>query len=118
MSASVVNIPNDNYIIKVQPGGTITLDTGPVQGNVIFTGNFTVGGQQTIVNSTNLDVQDNIITVNHGETGAGVTLNQSGLQMIAHSARFLSNHPRSRTEIGLTAQVLKGYKLLPKAVKA
>ena len=81
MSASVVNIPNDNYIIKVQPGGTITLDTGPVQGNVIFTGNFTVGGQQTIVNSTNLDVQDNIITVNHGETGAGVTLNQSGLQI-------------------------------------
>mgnify|MGYP006210492823 FL=1 len=48
MSASVVNIPNDDYIIKVQPGGTITLDTGPVQGNVIFTGNFTVGGQQTL----------------------------------------------------------------------
>ena len=81
MSASVVNIPNDDYIIKETPGGTITFDTGPVQGNVIFTGNFTVGGQQTVVNSTNLDVQDNIITVNHGETGAGVTLNQSGLQI-------------------------------------
>ena len=54
MSASVVNIPNDNYIIKVQPGGTITLDTGPVQGDVIFTGNITVGGQQTIVDSKTL----------------------------------------------------------------
>ena len=56
--ASVVSIPNDDYIIKVTPGGTITLDTGPVQGNVVFTGNITVGGSQTIVNSTNLDVQD------------------------------------------------------------
>ena len=81
MSASVVNIPNDNYIIKVQPGGTITLDTGPVQGDVIFTGNITVGGQQTIVNSTNLDVQDNIITVNFGETGSGVTLGTAGLRV-------------------------------------
>lgn len=81
MSASVVNIPNDNYIIKVTPGGTITLDTGQLQGDVIFTGNITVGGSQTIVNSTNLDVQDNIITVNFGETGNGVTLGTAGLRI-------------------------------------
>ena len=37
------------------------------------------------------------------------TINQSGLQMTANLARFLSNHCRPRTEIGLTAQVLKGY---------
>ena len=77
--ASVVSIPNDDYIIKVTPGGTITLDTGAVQGNVVFTGNLTVGGSQTVVNSTNLDVQDNIITVNYGETGAGITLGKAGL---------------------------------------
>ena len=77
--ASVVSIPNDDYIIKVTPGGTITLDTGAVQGNVVFTGNITVGGSQTVVNSTNLDVQDNIITVNYGELGAGVTLGKAGL---------------------------------------
>ena len=81
MSASVVSIPQNNYIIKVTPGGTITLDTGPVAGNVVFTGNITVAGTQTVVNSTDLDVADNIIKVNHGETGAGVTLNQSGLQV-------------------------------------
>ena len=81
MSASVVSIPNNDYIIKVTPGGTITFDTGPVQGDVVFTGNITVGGSQTIVNSTNLDVQDNIITVNYGETGTGITLNTAGLQV-------------------------------------
>lgn len=81
MSASVVSIPQDNYIIKVTPGGTITFDTGAVQGDVVFTGNITVGGSQTIVNSTNLDVTDNIITVNFGETGIGVTLGTAGLQV-------------------------------------
>ena len=79
--ASVVSIPNDDYIIKVTPGGTITLDTGPVQGNVVFTGNITVGGSQTVVNSTNLDVQDNIITVNYGEAGSGITLGTAGLRI-------------------------------------
>ena len=81
MSASVTSIPQDDYIIKVTPGGTITFDTGPVQGDVVFTGNITVGGTQTIVNSTNLDVSDNIITANYGETGSGITLNKSGLRM-------------------------------------
>jgi hypothetical protein len=81
MSASVVSIPNNDYIIKVTPGGQITFDTGPLQGDVVFTGNITVGGSQTIVNSTNLDVQDNIITANYGETGSGITLNKSGLRM-------------------------------------
>ena len=81
MSASVVSIPNNDYIVKVTPGGTITFDTGPTQGSVVFTGDFTVGGTQTIVNSTNLDVQDNIITVNSGETGAGITLLKSGIRV-------------------------------------
>lgn len=81
MSASVVSIPNNDYIVKVTPGGTITFDTGPTQGTVVFTGDFTVGGTQTIVNSTNLDVQDNIITVNSGETGAGITLLKSGVRV-------------------------------------
>ena len=81
MSASVVSIPNNDYIVKVTPGGTITFDTGPTQGTVVFTGDFTVGGTQTTVNSTNLDVQDNIITVNSGETGAGITLLKSGIRV-------------------------------------
>ena len=59
--ASVVSVPNDNYIIKVQPGGTITLDTGTGQGDVIFTGNYTVQGTQTNINSQNLNIADRVI---------------------------------------------------------
>lgn len=78
---SVVRVPNDDYVIKVQDGGTITLDTGPVQGDVVVTGNITINGTQTVVNSTELDIEDNIITLNSGETGVGVTLLTSGIQI-------------------------------------
>ena len=79
--ASVVNVPNDDYIIKVQPGGTITMDTGSGSGEVVFTGNYTVAGTQTNINSEELNIADNIITVNSGETGSGVTLNESGIRI-------------------------------------
>ena len=79
--ASVVNVPNDDYIIKVRPGGTITFDTGQGQGNAVFTGNYTVAGTQTVINSTELDIADNIITVNYGETGVGVSQTTSGLRV-------------------------------------
>ena len=57
---SVVQAPNNNYLIKVQDGGTIILDTGPVQGEVIVTGNITINGTQTVVHPNELNVEDNI----------------------------------------------------------
>ena len=112
MSASVVSIPNNDYIIKVTPGGTITLDTGPVQGNVVFTGNITVGGSQTIVNSTELDVQDNIITVNFGETGNGVTLGTAGLRIdrgLASDGAFVWDESFSWTDPVTDTTVSGGF---------
>lgn len=79
--ASVVSVPNDDYIIKVRPGGTITFDTGSGTGEVLFTGNYTVAGTQTVINSTELDIADNIITVNYGETGSGISQTTSGLRV-------------------------------------
>ena len=61
-------------------GGTITLDTGPA-GTVIVTGGLQVEGETVYVAATNLDIEDNIITLNKGELGAGVTLDFSGIQI-------------------------------------
>ena len=76
-----VNVPTGDYSVIVQDNGTITLDTGIQTGNVIVTGNLTVQGSTTTVTSQNLDIKDNILTLNSGETGAGITLNDSGLEM-------------------------------------
>ncbi len=70
-----------DYNIKTKEGATIKLDTGPGVGEVRVTGNLVVEGDTLTVSAENLQVEDNIITVNYGETGAGVTLRYSGLEV-------------------------------------
>ena len=81
----------DDYRLIINPGGKITLDVGST-GDVEIVGNLTVGGELTSINSTNLDIEDNIITLNKGEVGAGVTLGTSGISIdrgILPSAQLL-----------------------------
>jgi hypothetical protein len=72
---------NGDYNIKTYEGGTIKLDTGPNVGRVVVTGDIVIGGTTTRVEADNLTIKDNIIIVNDGETGDGVTLQYSGLQV-------------------------------------
>jgi len=67
-----VNVPEGNYKVTVQEGGIITLDPGPI-GSVVVTGNLTVQGQTTYLETTDSVIEDNIILLNRGETGTGVT---------------------------------------------
>ena len=71
---------NGDYNIKVRDGGTIKLDTG-TSGDTIITGNLTVQGDLTSVSTTNLEIEDRIITLNDGETGPGVSLVYSGIEI-------------------------------------
>lgn len=79
--SKTLNVNSGNYTIRTPDGNSITLDTGAQVGNVVVTGNLQVQGTTTTVESADLNVEDNIITVNYGETGAGVTLNTAGLQV-------------------------------------
>lgn len=77
---------NGNYKIKTSLGGQIILDTGPTIGQVTITGDLIVKGNTTIGDVTNVDVvdmkvEDNILTLNSGETGVGVTLQYSGIEI-------------------------------------
>lgn len=76
-----LNVPNGNYKVSVQTGGTIYLDTGFDTGTVEISGNLLVKGETTTVNTAELNIEDNIITLNSGETGAGITLNEAGLKI-------------------------------------
>lgn len=75
----VVKSINDNYLItnKIRANANITLSTN----TVFIQGNLVVGGNATAITKTDLNITDNIITVNAGETGPGVTLNTSGLSV-------------------------------------
>ena len=76
-----LNVPNGNYKVSVQTGGTIYLDTGFETGTVELSGNLLVKGTTTTVNSTVVDITDNIITLNSGENGAGITLGEAGIKI-------------------------------------
>lgn len=77
----IVNIPNGDYAVSVESGGTITLDTGTNTGTVVVTGDLYVQGETTSIETTNLDIEDNIILLNKGEQGAGITLETSGIRV-------------------------------------
>ena len=74
---------NGDYNIKTADGAKIVLDTGPAVsgGSVRVTGDLVVEGLTLTVAAENLNVTDNIITVNNGESGAGVTLVYAGLEV-------------------------------------
>ena len=74
---------------NVALGGALTHDTDidaagytfSVTGGLSVYGTLTVDGSVTYVNSVDLNVSDNIITVNYGETGAGVSKGFAGLKV-------------------------------------
>ena len=74
-------VTDGDYRIKTADSGTIYLDTGNQIGQVYMTGNLVVKGSTTQVDATDLNLKDNIIQVNAGEQGAGVTLGTAGIQV-------------------------------------
>lgn len=48
---------------------------------IIIDGNLTVSGSTTSVETTNSTITDNIIVLNQGETGAGITAGTSGIEI-------------------------------------
>jgi hypothetical protein len=77
MTAKISNYGVDLYKIAVNPGGTIQFDIG--NGELIVNGDLTVNGNTTIIESSELVIADNTITVNAGEAGSGVTLGTAGM---------------------------------------
>lgn len=68
----------------IKSSGNITLsanNTVFVEQNLTIAGNLTVSGTSTTVNTTDTDIKDRVITLNKGESGAGVTGIVSGLDI-------------------------------------
>lgn len=76
---AVVKNLNTDFTINttVNPAANITLAT-----NTVFVqGNLVVGGNASTVSKTDLAITDNLIILNKGETGAGVTLGTAGIEI-------------------------------------
>lgn len=79
--SKVVRVQDGDYKIVVGSTltpGNIVLDTNPAgelnaQGKVTITGDLVVNGNTTVIESETLSIKDNIIYINKGETGSGVS---------------------------------------------
>lgn len=72
-----------DYKVSVTASNTITLDTGTF-GKTIVTGDLEVRGTTQAIQSVNTTIRDNIITLNEGETGAGISASlnyQAGIEI-------------------------------------
>jgi len=78
MSVEVLRVSGDYKIVTAQGGSNlVTVDSPELR----VTGDLTVLGTTTTVESTITTIADPVITLNDGETGAGVTVGQSGLEI-------------------------------------
>lgn len=60
---------------------TINMSGNTTTGNLTIGGNLTVQGTTTTVDSANLSIADNIVELNKGETGQGVSKLQAGIKI-------------------------------------
>jgi len=91
MTTDVLKV-SGNYEIKTANRGTITLDVrGSAEdgGTVVVRGNLSVLGETTTVSSEETTVRDNILVLNSGETGIGVTLGTAGIRVARGNADSL-----------------------------
>ena len=83
-----------NYVVSTPTGvgSNITLRSD----SVYIEGNLVVQGETTTVDTINTTIQDNIIVLNQGETGTGVSLGTAGISVdrgLAANVSVLWNEP-------------------------
>ena len=89
--SKVLSVNNGNYTVKTEAGGQIVLDTargsfvsGKPAGTVVIRGSLEVEGTTTTVESNDTLINDNILTLNNGQAGAGISASknyQSGIEI-------------------------------------
>jgi len=93
----IVKVSNGDYKLQVQSGGNIILDTQSVNGTVTVFGNLDVKGNVSYIESVNTEIKDNILQLNYGQTGNGISSANnysSGIEVMRgnyNAAQFIFN---------------------------
>lgn len=103
-SASITNAVSAG---SVSASGAVSGQSLTTTGNATIGGDLTVNGTTTTVSTNNLDIKDNIITLNDGAKSATTTAPDSGILLERKSgednAAFLFQETNGRFEVGTTS---------------
>ena len=101
-----VDVTNGRIGVKTDSPGNFALDVNGntrIQGNQTVTGDLIVQGTTTTIDSQNLVVEDNIITINEnasGKTDAGIMINRTA----ENNALFIWDETLDKFRFGTTTQ--------------
>jgi len=101
-----VDVSNGRIGVKTDSPGNFALDVNGntrIQGNQTVTGDLIVQGTTTTIDSQQLVVEDNIITINEnssGDTDAGIMINRTA----ANNALFIWDETLDKFRFGTTTQ--------------
>lgn len=87
-------------------GDTLLEDT--TVNNLVIQGNVTQQGQSFITEAETVEVKDNMLVLNNGETGAGVTAGQAGIEIDRGTSNpffFVFNEDSDRFEVGTSGDL-------------
>lgn len=77
---SMSRVTSDTQVVLTAPTVNVQGNES-VSGNLTVAGNLTVQGTTTSVDTNNMTIKDNVITVNKGEAGSGVSLRYAGFDI-------------------------------------
>lgn len=93
---------------NVQNTATPTFGGLFVTGDTTLNGNLYVNGNTSIFDTNITEFQDNILLLNNQETGSGVTLNQSGIEIdrgLLENYRMVYNEPDQTLKAGFVSNM-------------
>jgi hypothetical protein len=93
---------------SVKEGSSPTFGNLTLNGDGLIKGNLYVEGNTTILNTNVIEFEDNILLLNRLESGNGVTLNQSGLEIergTLENYRMIYNESDSTFKIGIISNL-------------
>ena len=100
--------------VSVDSSVVRTSGTQTIAGNKSFTNNVTIGGNLTVsgatttINTTNLQVEDNLILLNRGESGSSVSEGEAGIEIDRGSGANPS-FKYKETGVGITGDLAAGW---------
>jgi hypothetical protein len=99
------DIVNKIYV-DVNTADKLSISGGTIYGNLVINGDFFISGKSYIIETTDLKIKDNLITINSGETGAGVSAGIAGFEIDRGSLEkyvFIFDESSDTFRVGLSS---------------
>ena len=95
--------PNTTFLNFIENNINSIANNLSLDGSLTVSGDLTVNGTQFITNTETVEIKDNILLINNGETGSGVTAGSAGIEVdrgTENNYQFIFNEANDSFQVG------------------